>query len=92
MPLIQCPECLAEISSLAPNCPKCGAPIASQVITTQQTARKFKGHMLIGALLCCLGVILIVAPDEYTPGGALLFLIGLVWFLVARARAWWNNG
>jgi len=93
MPLIKCPECHAEISSLAPNCPKCGAPVSARpVITTQQTTRKFKGHMLIGVMLCCLGVILIVAPAEYSPGGALLFLVGLIWFLVARARAWWHNG
>jgi hypothetical protein len=29
MALINCPECGAEISDKAPQCPKCGTPIAS---------------------------------------------------------------
>jgi hypothetical protein len=100
MSLIRCPECKTEISSLAPNCPKCGCPVAkrrdieaagTQITTTQQTAKKFKGHMLIGGAICCLGVVLMVSND-YSPAGAGFFLVGIVWYAVARARAWWNNG
>jgi len=29
MPLIECPECKAQVSDSAPTCPKCGYPIAS---------------------------------------------------------------
>lgn len=29
MALIQCPDCNKDVSSNAPSCPKCGAPIAA---------------------------------------------------------------
>jgi uncharacterized membrane protein YvbJ len=101
MSLIACPECQTQISSLALNCPKCGCPIARRadisaagtpIVTTQATAKKFKGHMLIATSLCCIGVIIVVSKTEYSPLGSAAFLIGLVWFITARARAWWNNG
>lgn len=101
MSLIACPECKTQISSLAPNCPKCGNPIANhaeaeaagtQITTTQQTAKRFKAHMLIGLALCVGGVMMIAARSEYSHFGSIAFIIGLIWFLVARARAWWNNG
>lgn len=100
MSLIDCPECKSQISSLAPNCPKCGCPIASrgeaaaagtQITTTQQTAKKFKRHMLIGGTICCLGIILMVS-DSYKLQGTATFLAGLVWYGIARSRSWWNNG
>lgn len=47
--------------------------------------------MMIGGLICCLGVILLVS-DSYKTQGAATFLAGLAWYLIARARAWWNNG
>jgi len=99
--LINCSECGNQVSSLAANCPKCGNPVATraetiaagtQVTTTQQTAKKFKRHMLIGGAICCLGVVLVVSKSDYSPMGGLVFVAGLVWYLVARSRAWWNNG
>ena len=30
MALIKCPECSTEVSSRAPNCPKCGCPVESE--------------------------------------------------------------
>lgn len=101
MAMIICSECKNRVSSLAANCPKCGNPIAdraetiaagTRITTTQQTAKKFKQHMLIGGGICCLGVVLMVSKSDYSPMGAGAFLIGLVWYLVARSRAWWNNG
>jgi len=101
MSLINCSECGNQVSSLAANCPKCGNPIAAradtiaagtQVTTTQQTAKKFKRHMLIGGGICCLGVVLLVSKSDYSPLGVLVFIVGLAWYFVARSRAWWNNG
>jgi uncharacterized membrane protein YvbJ len=100
MALIDCGECGNQVSSMAATCPKCGNPIAAraetiaagtQVTTTQQTAKKFKQSMLIGGALCCLGVVLMVS-DNLKPHGLVTFMAGLIWYLVARARAWWNNG
>jgi hypothetical protein len=101
MSLISCPECKSQISSLAPNCPKCGCPVSglgeataagTQIITTQQTAKKFKRHMLIGGALCCAGIVVIISKTENSLLGTGTFLIGLIWYLAARTRAWWNNG
>lgn len=104
MALIKCGECGNDVSSNASSCPKCGNPIAPAVapataartvepitVTTQATAKKFKGHQLVAAGLCCLGVVLIVAGDSYFAWGALVMVAGLVWFFVARAVAWWNH-
>lgn len=100
MSLINCSECGNQVSSLAANCPKCGNPIAAraetiaagtQVTTTQQTAKKFKQNMLIGGAICCLGIILIMSEDLKIHG-VVTFLVGIIWYLTARARAWWNNG
>ncbi|WP_437306109.1 zinc-ribbon domain-containing protein [Sorangium sp. So ce388] len=29
MPLVQCPDCQAQISDAAPTCPKCGRPMVA---------------------------------------------------------------
>lgn len=101
MALIECSECGNSVSSLSASCPKCGNPIAAradtlaagtQITTTQQTAKKFKRHMLIGGAICCVGVVLAVSKSDYSPLGGAVFLAGLVWYLAARIRAWWNNG
>ena len=104
MALIKCGECGNEVSSNAISCPKCGNPIAAVVapvvavktakpitVTTQATGKKFKGHQLGAAALCCLGVVLIVAGDSSAAWGALVMLAGLVWYFAARAGAWWNH-
>jgi uncharacterized membrane protein YvbJ len=101
MGLINCSECGTQVSSMAAACPKCGNPVANradaeaagtQITTTQQTAKKFKAHMLIGLAFCVGGVIMILTRTEYSPLGSIAFVIGLIWFIVARARAWWSNG
>ena len=73
MALIDCPECGAQVSSLAVACPKCAAPIAAagaaqsvgqQVTTTELTAKKFKKHAAIGAGMCVIGIILMITGRE----------------------------
>ena len=36
MPLIKCSECEAKVSSIATNCPQCGAPVAGKRATQIQ--------------------------------------------------------
>ena len=64
-------------------------PEGGETVTTQQTAKKFKGQMLAGGALCALGVVLMVAGEMF---GSLLAAVGVGWYLGARAWAWWNNG
>jgi len=50
MALTTCPECGAEISELAPVCPKCGRPSAESL--------KDKSYENIFGVLGCLAVVL----------------------------------
>jgi hypothetical protein len=99
MSLIFCPECKARISSLAPNCPSCGCPIATrreamsagtQITTTQQTAKRFKSGMMIGAVFVAAGFAM--SFNDYPEAGPALIGFGLLIYLVSRFKAWWNNG
>lgn len=102
MALITCPACDKNVSAQARSCPACGHPIAgrlaeaSGVVTTQETAKRYKGMQLIGTAIICLGVVACVAAGQ--PGGAsapiwagLFFLVGSVVFALGRFLAWWNH-
>lgn len=94
MPLIACRECGQQISDLAPACPKCGVPALPSpqgVVTTQATAKNFKGQQLIGGAVLCLGVVISIVSEQKLVGAAAIG-VGLIWYLVARIRAWWNHG
>jgi hypothetical protein len=87
--LVKCVECGNEVSNRAASCPKCANPIASapdiratetSLTTTQVTAKKFKGQQRLAVGLGALGLIFIVADSSYAIWGALLFLVGLVWY------------
>lgn len=102
MALIKCSECGRDVSDKASTCPTCGNPIATakdvaasgtSIITTQATARKYKGQMLAGVGLCGLGAVFLVSGDSGMIGfGTLLFVGGLLVYGGARFFAWWRNG
>lgn len=73
MALIYCPECDREMSSEAMACPGCGRPnpIAKNKV--------MDGHQRTGCLLILLSII--VALFSPLVGGV-MFLVGLVLFLV----------
>lgn len=62
--------------------------------TIQQTAKRYKLHMLLSALVLCIGTVTIIISNNATGQmwGASIAAIGLVWFLGARFLAWWNHG
>lgn len=67
------------------------------MVTTQATAKKHKGQQLIAAAVLCVGLVLAIAGMQSGGGqqamwGSGLMLLGLVWYLVARVRAWWGHG
>lgn len=107
MALVTCPDCSASVSDRAPACPKCGAPIASvkevaaagvPLTTTQVTSKRLKGHILISALLFWGGVLLMFTMRSQ-PGdsgsapiiGSFAITIGLIWYVVTKARIWWHH-
>lgn len=57
---------------------------------TEQTAKRYKGFMLLGCLGCCIGVVAMVGDSPIA--GAGFFVGGIVTYLWARAAAWWNHG
>ena len=93
MALIKCAECGNDVSNKSASCPKCGNPIQPQrIMTTQETAKKFKGQQLAAMGICSLGAVLMVAGGDASLFGAGFMLTGLVLFLGARMRAWWHHG
>lgn len=89
MALKTCSECQAQISDQAASCPKCGAPQRG-VVTTQLTAKRYKGAQLLAAAVMSIGVVGVVGGGHLW--GSLTALAGLALYFVARARAWWSHG
>lgn len=80
-------KCTAPIAALAAASP--GATHAS-VVPIEQTGKTYKGQMLGGAALCCIGIVVAVTG---APGlGGIMLFGGVVWYLIARFGAWWNHG
>lgn len=54
--LIKCPECRTKISNKAPQCLKCGAPIAAiaggGVVTVELTSKRWKAMRVYGVAIC----------------------------------------
>lgn len=106
MALIQCGECNHDVSDKAANCPNCGNPISiaipdtvsgQQITTTQLTSKKYKGHMLIGICLVIGGCTMFFdgvheSDSQFTITGTWAMLIGVIWYITARVKSWWNHG
>lgn len=102
MSLISCPECASEISDKAPSCPKCGVPISaeniateSNLVTTQETSKVLKIQIGLSAAITFLGLWAIYAtPARSDARGFAIFVtvVGVVWFIVSKVRAWWHHG
>lgn len=98
MAMCKCSECGSDVSDKAPACVKCGSPIkavsaqelAGDVVTIQQTSKKYKTEQIVAVIFICFGV---VACSVQSPtGSALLWTIGVVLYFHSRFGSWWNNG
>lgn len=58
---------------------------------TEQTGKKYKGRMLLGGAVCCVGVVFMV-EGTHPVFGASALAGGALLYLVARFGAWWNHG
>ena len=56
MPLISCPECNKQVSSSAPACPHCGAPVARIRFEEEKKNRRV-GYLVIGGVALVLMVV-----------------------------------
>jgi len=59
-------------------------------VVTEQTSKRYKGRMLIGGLICCVGVVAMVGDSPLFGGAA--FVLGLAVYASGRFSAWWNHG
>jgi hypothetical protein len=107
MALINCPDCDREVSSAAPSCPGCGAPIAgaaesratgANITTVQETSKRLKLQMLMSVLLICGGVVWVIAASQSlqptivtSVGPTLMIVTGLCWYAISRFRIWWHH-
>lgn len=105
MALKQCPDCGKDVSTSAPACPGCGAPMTidresrgsgvRQLTTTQETSKSLKLQQLLSALMLIVGFAMIFISSN--SGGepnivaGFLILIGVVWYIATRARIWWHH-
>lgn len=60
-------------------------------VVTQQTSRRYKGRILIGLLICCVGVVSLVGSEDKLFGAG-AFVVGLGVYFAGRFGAWWSNG
>lgn len=94
MPLINCPECKKEISSLTRKCPNCGAPVKQLAVPLEQQ-QKTNHQITVGWVLGAVGLFFAVnGMDEekvfLVPIGA-VFIITAVILLIRNYKKKWDN-
>ena len=106
MALINCPDCDKQVSSNAPACPNCGAPIATasapppesptapEVQTVEQTGKKWKALELFGVGMTFGGCVIsgILHKFGYGGFGVAVVLAGMATWGFASVSAWWDHG
>ena len=90
MALTACRECGHQISDTSAACPACGAAVSGGVVTTQATARRFKGLQLLSVLIMSAGTVSCVAHE--VGASVALWATGAALYTYARAAAWWRHG
>jgi len=107
MAMIGCPECGRKVSNKAVNCPGCGVGITGapesrgagvQLLTIQETSKKFKLHSLLATIMIIIGIIGVYGSIDTAGGNAppsswfgLMVFVGLLWLGVTRFRVWWHH-
>jgi uncharacterized membrane protein YvbJ len=102
MALIKCPECQKEISSRALSCPHCGIPLIDakkdieEITTIQETSKSLKEHIVYSVIVIIGGILFFIIGSvtnrqAMIPIGFMLFLIGVIWFIVAKITIWWHH-
>ncbi len=91
-----CPHCGSPVAAAAVEAEHAGAPLT----TVQETSKKLKMHIIIASVVFWAGVLWIVViwedltTDVGAPGASIpiiMTLVGLVWYIVTRARIWWYH-
>lgn len=99
MPIINCPECSAQVSTLSPACVHCGAPFApvstAPIRTVQMTSKPLKAQVAVSNVVMLVGVILCglaVANGKEFEIFSGITVAGMVWRALIAVLIWWNHG
>lgn len=97
-----CPACGERMAANARFCPECGASIRSgpsgaahtpEVQTIEKTSKRYKRQMLAAGILMTVSCFSVPGAESSIRTWAMVaFIVGLVWFVVARMAAWWDHG
>ena len=92
MPLINCPDCHRQVSTLAATCPACGYPMAGggttnaqggRVQTIERTGKRFKlQQLLCGFLLLSAIALFVFGCAHGGEGGMLAIAMGVLLLIV----------
>ena len=96
MALIRCPSCGKRMSSVAKNCPKCGASTsgdleAQRKIKQIKTASQLQTHSFLALTLFIAGVVIwfwggVPAEGNRLYVGGACFAFGFIGYLITRVR------
>lgn len=99
---IACPYCGESILAVAKKCKHCDEWLGEQkiedsvkvanIVTTEQTGKRYKAIQLMGTFLAIIGAILLTVDPTLAAGGSLCLFIGLTLFLIGRVGGWWHHG
>jgi hypothetical protein len=67
-------------------------PAKSNVQTIEATSKDLKGLYALGFGMIMIGMLWALLGGSSWPIGAILFVSGLVLFIVTKIRIWWNHG
>lgn len=94
MALVKCPDCLNDVSNMAPSCPRCGRQIAA--VTIEKTSKSIKSAQAMAVV--CLLLVPVVTCGGVSAGnhgavmfGLLLFLVGGPLFVGSAIIKWWRH-
>lgn len=78
------------------RCPTCGQVVGAAVQTIEQTSKGLKLQVLLSTLLVFAGAIVSVVATTNDIGalvvvGGSAFVVGLIWFTIARVLIWWRH-
>ena len=60
-----------------------------QIITTQFTSKRIKGHIIFGWVLFCASMVALLTGEQalWSVGG----IVGILWVAVAKIVRWWHH-
>lgn len=99
MSLITCFECKQEVSELAETCPKCGAPVVSEIKAHAREVASYRyisGLAFFGGILWLVMAAYLEGPAGFAKdlkwvgwvigGGAAYYIVGEIWRNVSEAK------